>query len=219
MKSAIIASLIAGAAAFAPAPTTRTSTAVNEFANGLVGGESVEPMPFRPGNDKSAKNFDPLGLSERAPEWVNWFREAELKHGRQAMLAVVGLVVPEFVRIPGEQFSFEAIPKVIDAHDALLDTSMKQILLWISLWEAMSFGALSNMNEFDREPGNFGFDPLKMMPKDEAGKKAMQLKELKNGRLVSLFAKLDRKTIMNCKLNFTPMLRSVILRLWLLLEV
>jgi hypothetical protein len=39
------------------------------------------------------------------------------------------------------------------------------------------------MNEFDREPGNFGFDPLGMMPKDEAGKKAMQLKELKNGRL------------------------------------
>ena len=101
------------------------------------------------------------------------------------MLAVVGLVVPEFVRIPGEAYSFEAIPKVIDAHDALLDTSMKQILLWISLWEAMSLGALSNMNEFDREPGNFGFDPLGMMPKDEAGKKTVQLKELKNGHLVS----------------------------------
>lgn len=195
MKSAIFASLIAGAAAFAPVQTGRSASSLNEFANGLVGGESVEPMPFRPGNDKSAKNFDPLGLSERAPEWVNWFREAELKHGRQAMLAVVGLVVPEFIRIPGEQFSFEAIPKVIDAHDALLDTSMKQILLWISLWEAMSLGALSNMNEFDREPGNFGFDPLKLMPTDAAGKKEMQLKELKNGRLVSLFAALLKNLV------------------------
>ncbi|KAL3776884.1 hypothetical protein ACHAWO_012099 [Cyclotella atomus] len=183
MKTSILASLIAGAAAFAPVNTGRSATHLNEFANGLVGGESVEPMPFRPGNDKSAKNFDPLGLSERAPEWVNWFREAELKHGRQAMLAVVGIVVPEFIRIPGEQFSFEAVPKVIDAHDALLDTSMKQILLWISLWEAMSFAALANMNEFDREPGNFGFDPLKLMPTDPAAKKEMQLKELKNGRL------------------------------------
>jgi len=183
VTAALIAATATTASAFSTAPVGRSTTSLNEFAKGLVGGESVEPMPFRPGNDKSAKNFDPLGLSERAPEWVNWFREAELKHGRQAMLAVVGLVVPEFVRIPGEAYSFEAIPKVIDAHDALLDTSMKQILLWISLWEAMSLGALSNMNEFDREPGNFGFDPLGMMPKDEAGKKAMQLKELKNGRL------------------------------------
>jgi hypothetical protein len=101
------------------------------------------------------------------------------------MLATVGLVVPEFVRVPGEQFSFEAIPKVIDAHDALLDSSMKQILLWVSFAEVCTLAALSNMNEFDREPGNFGFDPLGIMPKDEAGKKAMKLKELKNGRLVS----------------------------------
>ena len=186
MKTTIFTALVGSAAAFAPQQISRSATSLNEFANGLVGGESVEPMPFRPGNDKSAKNFDPLGLAERAPDSLNWFREAELKHGRQAMLAVVGMVVPEFVRIPGEQFSFEAIPKVIDAHDALLDTSMKQILLWISLWEAMSFAALANMNEFDRAPGDFGFDPLKLMPTDPAKKKEMQLKELKNGRLVSL---------------------------------
>eukprot|EP00956_Cyclotella_meneghiniana_P010897 scaffold15236_cov75-Cyclotella_meneghiniana.AAC.8 len=186
MKTTILAALAGSAAAFSAAPAGRSVTSLNQFANGLAGGDSVEPMPFRPGNDKSAKNFDPLGLSERAPEWLNWFREAELKHGRQAMLGVVGLVVPEFIRVPGEQFSFEAIPKVIDAHDALLDTSMKQILLWISLWEAMCIPALANMNEFDRSPGDFGFDPLKLMPKDEAGKKAMQLKELKNGRLAMI---------------------------------
>jgi light-harvesting complex I chlorophyll a/b binding protein 4 len=99
------------------------------------------------------------------------------------MLATVGLVVPEFVRVPGAQFSFEAIPNVINAHDALIDTSMKQILLFVSFAEAMSLAALSNMNEFDRQPGDFGFDPLGMYPKDEAKRKEMQLKELKNGRL------------------------------------
>jgi len=99
------------------------------------------------------------------------------------MLATVGLVVPEFVRVPGEQFSFEAIPNVLDAHDALLDTSMKQILLWISLAEVMTLAALSNMNEFDRAPGDFGFDPLGLFPNDPAKQDEMRLKELKNGRL------------------------------------
>lgn len=102
------------------------------------------------------------------------------------MLATVGLVVPEFVRIPGAQFSFEAVPNVLDAHDALLDTSMKQILIWVSLAEVCTLGALSNMNEFDRAPGDFGFDPMGFYPTDPAKQREMKLKELKNGRLVSL---------------------------------
>jgi len=114
---------------------------------------------------------------------MNWFREAELKHGRQAMLATVGIVVPEFVRIPGPQFSFEAVPNVLDAHDALIDSSMKQILLFISFAEAMSMAALSNMNEYDRQPGDWGFDPIGLYPTDPEKRKAIQLKELKNGRL------------------------------------
>mmetsp|Transcript_1234 Transcript_1234/g.2677 ORF Transcript_1234/g.2677 Transcript_1234/m.2677 type:complete len:209 (-) Transcript_1234:321-947(-) len=181
--SAILAATAGAAAAFAPVPTARTTTGLAEFANGMVGGEGPEPMPFRWGGDKSSKDFDPVGFAERSPEWLNWFREAELKHGRQAMLATVGLVVPEFVRVPGEQFSFEAIPNVLDAHDALLDTSMKQILLWISLAEVMTLAALSNMNEFDRAPGDFGFDPLGLFPNDPAKQDEMRLKELKNGRL------------------------------------
>jgi light-harvesting complex I chlorophyll a/b binding protein 4 len=119
---------------------------------------------------------------QKAPEWLPWFREAELKHGRAAMLATAGFVVPEFFRIPGEQFSFDAIPNVIDAHDKLPD-SMSQIFLWISFLEAVSFSALANMNEFDRAPGDFGFDPLKMYPKTAEKQKEMHLKELKNGRL------------------------------------
>jgi len=180
--AALLAAFAGAASAFAPVAPSASTSALSEFANGLVGSEGPEPMPFNFG-DKTSKNFDPLGFSERAPEWLNWFREAELKHGRQAMLGVVGFVVPEFVRVPGEQFSFEAVPKVLDAHDALLGTSMKQILLWVSLMEAMSFAALANMNEFDREPGNFGFDPLGLYPTDPQKRKQMQLSELKNGRL------------------------------------
>lgn len=181
----ILAVTAGAAAAFAPATQTTRSAAVqlSEFANGMVGGEGPEPMPFNFAGEKTSKNFDPVGFSERAPDWINWFREAELKHGRQAMLATVGLVVPEFVRIPGAQFSFEAIPNVLDAHDALLDTSMKQILLWISLAEVMTLPALSNMNEFDRAPGDFSFDPMGLFPTTPEKQDEMRLKELKNGRM------------------------------------
>lgn len=125
-------------------------------------------------------------FQQRAPEWLPWFREAELKHGRAAMLATVGFVVPEFVRIPGAQFSFEAVPSVLDAHNALVDTSMIQILGWISFLEACSIPAVANMNGYDRAPGDFSFDPLGLMPSDPAKKKERQLQELKNGRLAMI---------------------------------
>jgi len=115
-----------------------------------------------------------------------WFREAELKHGRAAMLATLGFVVPEFIRVPGEQYSFQAIPKVIDAHDACPE-AMIQIFGWISFLEAVSFPALAGMGAgYDREPGNFGFDPIGLYPKEPAKQKEMQLKELKNGRLAMI---------------------------------
>lgn len=183
MKSiAILAALVGSTAAFAPAQVARTNTAVNAMAD-MVGGEGPEPMPFAP--SQTSVNFDPAGFAERSPEWLPWFREAELKHGRAAMLATVGFLVPEFIRIPGEQFSFEAIPKVIDAHDALPD-SMIQIFLWISYLEAVSIPALANMNEYDRRPGDFSFDPLGFYPTDPEKQKQMQLAELKNGRLAMI---------------------------------
>lgn len=65
-----------------------------------------------------------------------WFRECEIRHGRTAMLAVVGFIATDFVRVPGDMYSFESIPKTIDAHDALLKSGpMYQLLLFIGLWD------------------------------------------------------------------------------------
>jgi len=156
---------------------------VKAFCNGYVGGEGPEPMPGTPTG--TSVNFDPAGFAERSPEWLPWYREAELKHGRAAMLATVGFVVPEFIRIPGEQFSFESIPRVIDAHDKCPE-QMIQIMGWISLIEACTFAALANMNEFDRQPGDFSFDPLGIFPKDPVKQAEYRLAELKNGRLAMI---------------------------------
>lgn len=164
-------------------PAAPAEAAEKVFCNGYVGGEGPEPMPGTPTG--TSVNFDPAGFAERSPEWLPWYREAELKHGRAAMLATVGFVVPEYIRIPGEQFSFESIPKVIDAHDKCPE-QMIQIMGWISLVEACTFAALANMNEFDREPGDYSFDPLGLFPKDPVKQAEYRLAELKNGRLAMI---------------------------------
>ena len=71
------------------------------------------------------------------------------------MLAVVGFIVPEFVRIPGEAYSFEAIPRVNDAHDALMASGpMGQLLLWIGLWDLIiTAPAAVAASQGEREPG------------------------------------------------------------------
>ena len=87
----------------------RAAEAESKFAGGLIGGESAFA-----GQDF---NFDPLGLAVKCEKFLPWFREAELKHGRIAMLGFVGLVVPEFARIPGPEQCYGA-KGVVEAHNA-----------------------------------------------------------------------------------------------------
>ena len=69
MKSFVLASVVASAAAFAPVEQSRASTSLNEFCNGYVGGESVEPMWV---GETGSKNFDPLGFTEVCVSRVGW---------------------------------------------------------------------------------------------------------------------------------------------------
>lgn len=87
MKLALLATLIASAMAFAPvAKKSSVSTSLNavSFAD-KVG--ALPPVGF----------WDPLGLAT-SEKLFDQYRAVELKHGRVAMLAVVGYVVPEFYR-------------------------------------------------------------------------------------------------------------------------
>lgn len=79
MKTAIAASFIATAAAFAPAQqSARASTAIRAFENELG---AQPPLGF----------FDPLGLVTNGDQAkFDRLRYVELKHGRISMLAVVG---------------------------------------------------------------------------------------------------------------------------------
>lgn len=61
VKSLLVtAALVASASAFAPSKQAVTTTSLNEFANGYVGGEGPEPMLM----SGTSKNWDPVGFSE-----------------------------------------------------------------------------------------------------------------------------------------------------------
>jgi len=126
--------------------------------------------------------FDPMGFSLAID--VRWLREAELKHGRVAMLATVGWIATDMgMRVPGEPF----LVTTTEAHDAMVKFgSMGHMLSWIAFLELFGFIAITTMCEgkTDRRPGDFGIRTL--YPKDEAGQLDMQLRELRNGRLAML---------------------------------
>uniref|UniRef100_A0A7S3T2S7 Chlorophyll a-b binding protein, chloroplastic n=1 Tax=Strombidinopsis acuminata TaxID=141414 RepID=A0A7S3T2S7_9SPIT len=144
-----------------------------KFAQGLVGADGAW----------GRYEYDPAGLSQWT-EFVPYFREAELKHGRVAMLATVGWIATDMgMRVPGEPFQVSTI----EAHDAMVKFgAMPQMLVWLGLLEVFGFLAFNNAAEgrTDRAPGDFG---LRMLyPTDAAGQYSMQLKELRNGRLAML---------------------------------
>jgi Chlorophyll A-B binding protein len=91
MKLAVLASLIASAAAFAPSQQGKASTALNMAFENEVGAQV--PLGY----------WDPLGLvADGDQAKFDRLRFVELKHGRICMLGVVGyLVTAAGIRLPG----------------------------------------------------------------------------------------------------------------------
>lgn len=102
VRSVLIAALIGSAAAFTPASSS---------ARGVVSlnAEMSKSLPFMPvpekldGSMAGDVGFDPMGLSEIQQD-LTYARWAELKHGRIAMLAIVGLLTQTYFHLPGEAY-------------------------------------------------------------------------------------------------------------------
>merc|ERR1712226_1043174 len=138
--------------------------------------------------------LDPLGFGEKAsPERLRWFREAELKHGRVAMLAAVGFLVGENPDL--KTALFPSNPEYAGSNglamntytDHNLDTFWYAFVAGVGALEVGFFDKFESV--LDRElkadyaVGDLGFDPLGLKPDDEDEFARKRTIELQNGRL------------------------------------
>ncbi|CAM9833818.1 unnamed protein product, partial [Ectocarpus fasciculatus] len=141
--------------------------------------------------------FDPLGLADGAEVGdIKLWREAEIKHGRVAMLASLGVLVAE------EYHPFFMGPDYIGpAVDHFQEISARFPEFWsfsllimalieyntiTKAYAEPSFATGEGGLREDYSPGDLGFDPLNLKPKDQATLETMQTKELNNGRLAMI---------------------------------
>jgi len=221
MKLTLLAVMSGSAAAFAPAAsfgtvstalhmseetTTATiedSVVVDETplvpAAVAINGWSADvslPLYGLPGAVSPLGFFDPLGFSKDADlNTVKRLREAEIMHGRVAMMATVGYLIGE---------STPTITYGMDVHHTIANNQIPEVpgtvlfpfFLAINIAEALrastgwvepGLGPLFTLRE-NYYPGDIGFDPIGLKPKDAKNYANMQTKELSNGRLAMLAA-------------------------------
>ena len=114
---------------------------------------------------------------------VSWMRDAELKHGRFAMLAAAGWPLSEltnwdFLHSYGDLNG--RAPSLFNG--GLFDVYGGFFFVFVAAAAALELKAIETD---DIVAGDFKFDPLGLAS-DPAAKKELQLKELKNGRLAMM---------------------------------
>jgi len=142
--------------------------------------------------------FDPLGFSAQVSTGkLLFYREVELKHGRVAMLASLGLLVGEnFHPLFGGNID---VPAIYAFQQTPLETFWPAVVAAIAIPEIYSVFTFEEPGtgkdlvkkeqwtiKEDHMPGDLGFDPLGLKPKSEKELVEMQTKELNNGRLAMI---------------------------------
>jgi len=212
MKLLIVSSIVGAACAFAPSTPANSISSlrmsdepvIEEPAivepviapiNGWVPDKSL-PCYGLPGVSGPLGFFDPVGFTKDMDlNGVKRFREAEVMHGRVAMMASLGYIIGE---------STPTITYGMDIHHTIANNQLAEIpgtvlfpfFLAINIAEALranigwlepGLGPLFTLRE-SYYPGDINFDPLGLKPSDAADYANMQTKELNNGRLAMLAA-------------------------------
>ncbi|GMI09600.1 hypothetical protein TrRE_jg1343, partial [Triparma retinervis] len=149
MKSFLLATLIASAAAFAPAPLTKASTSLNV--------DSLDPSI---GVTAPLGLYDPLGWLDESKDPASKYasfhanferrRAVERKHGRVAMAAVVGMLFHNAgIEFPGylsksENMRFSDVPDGFTGLFSIPTAGLAQIFFFcgvceLAIWPASNY--------------------------------------------------------------------------------
>jgi len=193
------------AAAFSPSVTKQSSSkllASKAEALPTLNGWTPDETKFcagLPGALAPVGDFDPLGLSnDLSLAEIKRYREAEVTHGRVAMMATIGYLVAEsFHPLFGGQITGPANSHLGQVQNVApifffglaLAIGNRELDRALTGWEKPSVaGEKLALLRDDYYPGDIGFDPLGLKPTDPAEFAEMQTKELQHGRLAMLAA-------------------------------
>jgi len=129
---------------------------------------------------------------------MDYLREAELKHGRIAMLATVGYIAVDVGII---FHPYGAGLSSAEAHDVMCANGvMGNALLWIGFLEMTSYiGVAEMLQGSGREPGNLGLG-TQYLPEDAEKARKLRYQEIMNGRLAMLaFGGIQTQSILLAK--------------------
>jgi hypothetical protein len=157
-------------------------------------------LPFSPrpklldGTLAGDVGFDPFGFAGADKESLFYMREAEIKHSRLAMLAVVGWPLAELWDKPlADAAGLPSLLTNTGESPSLLNGGLDKvdIAYWVAVVSLAGIIELENTkmkeeNPKDYLPGDCNFDPLNLMPDDKEGKIAMMTKEIKHGRIAMM---------------------------------
>lgn len=206
MKIALVASLVASAAAFAPVSQKSASTSLKAFevrfsfetittgVKSTPNGLTLDSFPLSLQDELGAQPplgfFDPLGLvADGDQAKFDRLRAVEIKHGRICQLGVVGyLVTYAGIRLPGDisfdGTKFSDIPAGWDGSFAVPIAGALQVLAFCGLLELA--GWKQDESSF---PGDFSASPFPVgflgNPSEEE-KLELRAKELNQGRAAQM---------------------------------
>jgi len=175
-----VSCLAAGVSAFTPASQVMQTSAL-----------SAKPVNQEIGVQAPVGFFDPLGFINNGPygspeENFRHYRAVEVKHGRIAMAATLGMLVQETSRFqgflsPSQNLKFEDVPNGLGALNAVPLEGWVQMAVVIGLHEVFI------KEREGRAPGDFGTGYFGFSMDDQSAKQIRALSvEISNGRLAML---------------------------------
>jgi len=120
-------------------------------------------------------------------------REAEIKHSRLAMLAVVGWPLAElWDKTLADAVGLPTLLTKTGESPSILNGGLEKVspAYWVAIAALAGIVELENMKAKDDKkdyvPGDCNFDPLGMFPSDKQGQMDMMTKEIKHGRIAMM---------------------------------